>query len=510
MMRDFLLDYDSLSGDYEFLFEDCRDGQGGFISDRAMDAILDAGDLDLVLLDVMFGGEQDRLGFEILERIKRRFRALPVMMMTSLERDVENLTRSLGPGAIAFITKRPTPDEMARRIEEAIEVARDYAILGNGLAVRNLRKEIAKLSPYGTVPVLILGERGSGKERVARSIHSNGPRRDGPFIGLNCAGLNAQLLESELFGHAKGAFTGAGTARKGYLDVARGGTLFLDEVGEIPVRVQVKLLRVLEDKKFRPVGVSDRELDLDVQLISATNADVSDLIRDGGLRDDFYDRISAFVIDVPPLREYLEDVPELASYFLAQTVPGEQKRFVQQAMEILKDYTWPGNGRELRNVVWRAAVKSGDSPIVDVDCLPESIREDSSEMRKTQAARREAFDAPSTLPEAPELRANYLSALILDVLIEESLLAEGNAAAMMRDLFPGQTDSKRYLGQVAWKLVDWNPRILSEPALRERFEGCDPLWTAFVAFLSATPMTRRKLWDKVRRWGVQPPDLGSE
>ncbi len=503
-MAGFLLDYRSLLSRVEFVFSDACDSAGCYTSEAALAAVRDVGFVDLVLLDIKFGTESDRLGFEILERLRGKYRSLPIAMMTSLQRDVENLSRSLEPGAVAFIGKRPQPEELERRIRSALALARDHALLGGSSAMRTLRREIARISPYDSVPVLILGERGTGKERVARNIHHSGPRRDGPFVGLNCAGLSPDLLEAELFGHEKGAFTGAERARKGYLELASGGTLFLDEVGDIPIPVQVKLLRVLEEKEFSPVGGAGRPGTLNVQLLAATNADVAQALEQGRLREDFFDRIAAFQIRTPSLREYPEDIPELADYFLGQMISGGRpRRFAIGALDAMKAYLWPGNGRELRNVVWRAAIKAGDAVVIGRECLPETIALGRTSTVGTSVPE---TDMPGTegvrWPERGPDRANFLSEMIIDTVRRQANEVDANAAAILRDLFPGQVENKRYLGQIAWKLVDWNPRLLSNPRLREKFESCTPLWSALVQYLSASPLSRRKILDKLRRYGV--------
>ena len=508
-MEDFLTDYKDLRDRYEFIFEDCDDGRDGYSSEEAIQAIIEAGQLDLVLLDIKFGSESDRLGFEILERIRSQFRGLPVVMMTSLKRDVDSLTKSLEPGAVSYISKRPNPLDLEKYIETAISLSEDYAILGRSSSIRRLRREIARISPYDNVPVMILGERGTGKERVARQIHQNCPHSDGPFIGLNCAGLSSELLDSELFGHIKGSFTNADRDRKGYLEVAAGGTLFLDEFGEIPVRIQVKLLRVLEEKKFYLVGDSEYPKNLNVQILSATNKDPQKLIQEGKLREDFYDRIAAFIIRTPRLIEYSEDIPELVTYFLQQTFPGRTKRFTSGALKILQRYSWPGNGRELKNIVWRSAIKSGDSPIIGEDCLPEEISRITLSGNNLENKGKSLLIEDLALPENSYERADFFSKVILDIISIEAKEVEGNAAAIMRDLFPGQNESKRYLGQVAWKLVDWNPKIIENLELRVKFEGCDVLWSAFLSYLKANTMAKRKLWDKLRRSGIEPPDISS-
>ncbi|MFC1734426.1 sigma-54-dependent transcriptional regulator, partial [candidate division KSB1 bacterium] len=468
-MNDFLLDYKELVDKYEFTFETCEDVLGGYSSDNAVKAIMDNKSVDLVLLDIKFGSESDRLGFEILERIRSQFSTIPVVVMSSLERDVESLSRSLEPGAISFVSKRPNPEALEKKIEDAFNIAKDYILLGNSPPIRTLRREIAKVSPYDIVPILIVGERGTGKERVARNIHHNGPRQNGSFVGINCAGLPSSIIESELFGYEKGAFTGATSMRKGYFEIAEGGVLFLDEIGEIPVEIQVKLLRVLEERKFRRLGVSGKDISLNVQLVSATNTDPQELISKGKMREDFYDRVAAFTIKTPPLRKYREDIPELVEYFLRQLVHGQEKRLATETLKLLKLYHWPGNGRELKNVIWQAVIKSGDSPIIDPDFLPEEIQKSSSKFEENE--KNDSIIEDLGILKGSYGKADLLSYHILKIIKEEEKYTKNNSAALIRNLFPGQKESKRYLGQIGWKLVDWNPRILENPELKRLFES---------------------------------------
>jgi two-component system response regulator AtoC len=230
-------------------------------------------------------------------------------------------------------------------------------LLGSSAAMRAVSDLIAKVAPTRS-PVLITGETGTGKELAAHAIHRNSPRASELFVALNCAAIPSQLLESELFGHVRGAFTGADANRTGKFEVADGGTLFLDEIGDMPYELQSKLLRVLEEGIFERVG-SNQRVDVDVRIVSSTNRDLAAAIRDGRFREDLYYRLNVFRIEMPPLRARLEDVPLLAQAFLdgfsselGKTVP----RLGDEAILILQRYGWPGNVRELRNIMERAAV----------------------------------------------------------------------------------------------------------------------------------------------------------
>jgi DNA-binding NtrC family response regulator len=367
----FLRSYSALP--FEFLFESCADGTN-YRSERAVEVLRGKPDIDLVLLDIKFGAEKDRLGFEILPRLTSQFPHVPVVMMSSVERDIEALGRSLEDGAVGFVAKSQWPDKFQKSIQQAFSIARSHVLLGQSLPLRELRRQAARLSPYDQIPVIIIGERGTGKERVARYIHQNGPRSHGPFIPVNCAGLPDSLLEAEVFGAEKGAYTGALTTRIGYLERANRGVLFLDEIGNMPPTTQARLLRVLQDKSFRRLGVTREEIAVDFQLISATNEEPEELSREGRLRDDFYDRIAAATVRTPPLRECLSDIPELAHHFLRELGISKEKTFAPKVMEVFSCYAWPGNMRELRRIIQQAVVVSENSPVIELKHIPGHLR----------------------------------------------------------------------------------------------------------------------------------------
>jgi len=259
--------------------------------------------------------------------------------------------------------------EEVERLREQLELERDYlreelvdarsfgGIVGESPAVREMLGRIERVAP-ADVGVLVVGESGTGKELVAAAIHENSARAGGPLVRVNCAAVPRELFESEFFGHVRGAFTGATTDRRGRFQVADGGTLFLDEVGEIPLELQGKLLRVLQEGQFSPVG-SDRTVDVDVRVVAATNRDLQQAVRDGTFREDLYYRLSIFPVEVPPLRARMEDVPLLAAHFLRQitsrrAAPGPVLR--RRDVAALLAYDWPGNVRELQNVIERAVI----------------------------------------------------------------------------------------------------------------------------------------------------------
>ncbi len=342
---------------------------------------------DLVLTDILLPGERD--GLDLLEEVKRRRPDCPVIVMTAYG-SVERAVRAMRNGAHDFLEK---PIEL-RRLRQLVSGAlRDAAaaphsapfravlaegdvppgFVGRAPAIRDVFRIVARAAPTNAT-VLILGESGTGKELVAEAIHAASPRAKGPFVKVNCAALPEGLLESELFGHAKGAFTGAIADRAGRFEAANGGTLFLDEVGEIPPHTQVKLLRALQSRDIERVGES-RARPVDVRLVAATNADLDALVRKGSFREDFYFRLKVITIRMAPLRERRGDIPALVHHFLALYAErhGLPKPAVTpEAMVLLEHHAWPGNVRELENTIEAAVVLGGGSPITP-ELLPEEV-----------------------------------------------------------------------------------------------------------------------------------------
>jgi two-component system response regulator HydG len=345
-------------------------------------------DFDVLLSDLRMPG---MTGTELCERVAANRPDIPVVVMTAFG-SMEAAVAAIRAGAYDFVTKPIELDMLAivleravkhrrlqqqvRRLSEEVEKAERFdEILGQSAAIRSLFDQLARIAP-SEASVLITGESGTGKELVARSIHENSRRAEGPFVAVNCAALPESLLESELFGHAKGAFTDARSRRKGLFQQAEGGTLFLDEIGELPLTTQPKLLRALEEGRVRPVG-SDAEIEVDVRLLAATNRDLESAVEDGRFRQDLYFRINVIQIDLPPLRSRGTDVLLLAQHFaetFAQRSGKNVLGLTEQTMERLLNYSWPGNIRELRNVMERAVALTRFDRIV-VEDLPEKIRD---------------------------------------------------------------------------------------------------------------------------------------
>ena len=301
----------------------------------------------------------DGSGLELIEHIQRTQGQLPVAMITA-HGDVGAAVAAMKAGAFDFVNKPVNVHTLRGLIDTALRLSRVRAepaglptLIGDSPAMQALRTTVAKLA-RSQAPVFIRGESGVGKERVARLIHAQGPRASGPFVPVNCGAIPEHLLESELFGHVKGSFTGATHDREGLFQTAAGGTLFLDEIGAVPPAMQVKLLRALQERAVRPVGAR-QELPVDVRVLSATHEDLAALLRDGRVRQDFYYRINVIEVTVPPLRERAGDIPALAADLLARIAGGERLTLTPAALAALADYTFPGNVRELENILERAA-----------------------------------------------------------------------------------------------------------------------------------------------------------
>jgi DNA-binding NtrC family response regulator len=344
---------------------------------RAIQRLADEA-FDVVLTDVVMG-EVD--GLAVLREAQRLHPRARVILMTAFG-SLENAIAALREGAADYLTKpfkmaevtvavRRALDEVRLREENKRlrdEVGERYRLermLGNSRAMKAVLEQVGEVAASGAT-VLLLGESGTGKELVARAIHWNGPRASGPFVPVNCAAIPDTLLESELFGHEKGAFTGATHRRRGLVAEADGGTLFLDEIAEMPLALQAKLLRVLQDRTVRPVGGRE-EVAVDVRVIGATNRDVQELVRAGRFREDLYYRLAVIPIRLPSLRERPEDIPLLAAHFVERAATTLGKRidgFDDEAMAWLTQHRWPGNVRELENVVERAVTLARGSTIV--------------------------------------------------------------------------------------------------------------------------------------------------
>lgn len=344
---------------------------------------------DLLLLDYRL---PDMTGLQILEHIRKESPEVSVVMMTAYG-TVETAVQAMKLGAFDYLTKPVNLDELLVVMEKALEAThlrrevrrlrtenRDLhgkvTMIGRSQAMQEVFSLVNKIAASQASTVLLEGESGTGKNVIAKAIHYGSPRADRPFVTITCSALTETLLESELFGHEKGAFTDAKTLKKGLLEVSDGGTAFLDEIGEIGPAMQVKLLRFLEEKTFKRVG-STRDIQVDVRIIAATNRNLEEAIRTGGFREDLYYRLKVIPILLPPLRDHPEDIPLLIQHFLDHYNQEFRKNTVgvdPAAMEYLVKYPWPGNVRELRNIIERIMILE-DKEMVEISDLPASIRE---------------------------------------------------------------------------------------------------------------------------------------
>ena len=334
----------------------------------------------LVITDLRMPGMD---GMALLQRINKRFRDLPVVVLTA-HGTVDLAVQALKQGAFDFITKPYEREELFSVVKKALEHrARDVeepqgdderTLVGASERMRKVDEIIAKVADSPST-VLITGESGTGKELVALALHNKSSRHDKPFIRINAAAIPPTLIEAELFGHEKGAFTGAVSSKPGRFELAHGGTLFLDEIGELPIDMQVKLLRVLQESTFERVG-GIKTLQVDVRLIAATNRDLRQAIEQGHFREDLFWRLNVVPVELPPLRERTEDVPVLVEAFikkLNRRLNRSVERFTPEAVGVLQSYPWPGNIRELENIVERTLLFA-DKSVIDAADLPPDLQ----------------------------------------------------------------------------------------------------------------------------------------
>ncbi|HZS43888.1 MAG TPA: sigma-54 dependent transcriptional regulator [Blastocatellia bacterium] len=343
-------------------------------------------DVALVITDINMAGMN---GLELLDQIKKIDASALVIMITAYS-SVDSAVSALRKGAYDYITKPFVNEDLLQRVNNAIqhqklfsenrylrrELKRQHSfdsLIGTSNVLQSIFRLIEKISPTNTT-VLIQGESGTGKELVARAIHYNSDRSEGPFIAINCAAIPESLLESELFGYVKGAFTGAATNKKGLLQASDGGTLFLDEIGEMPPSLQVRLLRALQERTVTPVGAT-KAISFDARIIAATNRNLESEVQSGRFREDLYYRLNVININLPPLRERREDIPLIAKHFTSKFSKERgtaEKRLAPEAMSALVNYDWPGNVRELENCIERAFTLADEE--IDIASLPANIR----------------------------------------------------------------------------------------------------------------------------------------
>jgi two-component system response regulator AtoC len=347
--------------------------------------LLERDEYDVLLLDLSMPGLG---GIDVLRKIKTAEIPTEVIILTG-NATVSTAVEAMKLGACDYLTKPFRIDELKVVVDRAFERKRlldENLLLKTQIKRQTVRKDLITKSPtmlaaleivrkvaVSDFPVLIYGESGVGKELVANAIHESSTRSEGPLVAVNCGAIHENVIESELFGHEKGAFTGAHARKPGLLETAHGGTLFLDEVGELSPQLQVKLLRVIETKSFFRVG-GIREITVDVRYVSATNKDLKKEVQSGNFRQDLYYRLSGLMLSIPPLRERREDIPLLVDFVIENNPPFRYKRFSKGALEALSSYSWPGNVRELQNVIYRTLLLSGTDVVERTD-LPADLTE---------------------------------------------------------------------------------------------------------------------------------------
>jgi two-component system response regulator AtoC len=362
---------------------------------------------DAILLDVVMPGMD---GLSLMRKLREDPSAPPIIVLTG-KATVETAVEAMKNGAYDYLTKPYKLDELVIVVDRACEYSRlsvksklleqelvrkesPFEFIGTSKQLRDILALIRKVAPTDS-PVFIQGESGTGKELVANTVWHYSKRKDTPFIALNCASLSENLIESEIFGHEKGAFTSAYQLKHGLVEVADKGTLFLDEIGEMPIGLQAKLLRFLDSGEFRRVG-GNKAMRVDVRLITATNKDLPEMIKAGTFREDLFYRLNVITVILPPLRERKEDIPELARYFLkkySKKLSKTVKDFTGEALDLLAGYNWPGNVRELENVIERAVI------------LCESDRIDAEDLSIPSAA---TVAELGTNPSLEEMEKNYI------------------------------------------------------------------------------------------------------
>jgi DNA-binding NtrC family response regulator len=347
---------------------------------------------DLVLLDLMLPGKS---GLEALEEILQEDPDITVVMISAYA-SIENAVQATKLGAFDFVTKPFNNDELLNVIKNGLErrtlklenrqLKKTFEerfsfhnIVAKSAAMQRVFDLISHVGPSRST-VLIVGESGTGKELVAKAIHNCSPRSEGPFVALNSGGIPTDLLESELFGHARGAFTGAVSSKKGLFEIGDGGTIFLDEVGNLPLETQAKLLRVIQEREFRRVGGLEN-IKVDVRIIAATNIDLKTAVEEKKFRDDLYYRLNVISIPLPPLRDRRDDIPLLVEHFVKQICSEDGRptcRLDQEALRLLMEYDWPGNVRELENAIERSVVLAPEDGSITRDLFPLDILDSES------------------------------------------------------------------------------------------------------------------------------------
>ncbi|WP_027191019.1 sigma-54-dependent transcriptional regulator [Fundidesulfovibrio putealis] len=385
--RNYLLILEALLSDAGYAVTALDDPEMGL-------AYLEESEVDLVITDMKM---PKMTGQQVLEHVKKSYPHVPVIIMTAFG-SIEAAVEAMRVGAFDYVTKPFANDELMLTVAKAAQFAKTqreniflrqsleeryavHQVIGRSKAMGQVLELVDRAAPSRST-VLIMGESGTGKELIAKAIHYASPRKDQPFVTVNCMALSPGVLESELFGHEKGSFTGAVAKRRGRFEMAHGGTLLLDEIGELSHDLQVKLLRVLQERTFERVGGTE-SVEVDIRVVAATNKNLQDCVAAGTFREDLFYRLNVVRIDMPALRERREDVPLLASHFLRKYASENEKSvqgFTTEAMDALTGYEWPGNVRQLQNVVERCVVLASGE-LIGVDDLPAELRDEDTQYK---------------------------------------------------------------------------------------------------------------------------------
>jgi len=399
-------------------------------------AFLEESEVDVIVTDMKM---PKLTGSEVLDHVKKNYPYIPVLIMTAFG-SIESAVEAMRTGAFDYITKPFSNEELLLSLSKAMQYARAQQenrhlrrqiqerygmgnIIARDKSMRHVLDMVHRAAPSRST-VLITGESGTGKELIAKAIHNESPRKDGPFVSVNCMALSSGVLESEIFGHEKGSFTGAVSRRRGRFELADKGTLFLDEIGEISHDLQVKLLRVLQERTFERVGGTEA-VEVDIRIVAATNRDLTKAVAEGHFREDLFYRLNVVSIHLPPLRERREDIPFLAAHFLdkfSKENAREIKGYSPSAMDYLSAYEWPGNVRQLENVVERCVVLS-NGEFIDAEDLPPEIKDEDSQFKSAVDLLPTKLDLSETLEkiEAAVIRRALVKADFVQVKAAELL-----------------------------------------------------------------------------------------
>jgi two-component system response regulator AtoC len=395
-------------------------------------AKLDQTRFDLVLTDLRVPVAD---GFAILDKLQSRQPGVPAIVVTGYG-NVRDCVDAMRRGAVNFVCKPFELDDLSLAVDKALAATGAFPApvvngpVGGSPAMARVLDELERVGRTDAT-VLLRGETGTGKERLARLVHERSTRASKPFVAINCGAIPEGLVEAELFGHMRGAFTDAGERRVGKLEQAAGGTVFLDEVGEVPMAAQVKLLRFLQEREITPLGAAE-STPVDVRVVAATHRDLERMVRTGTFREDLLYRLSVVPIHVPPLRDRAGDVPDLVDHFIVQAEErrGRTVGFTPEALAVMERYSWPGNVRELENLIERLAIMSA-ADTIDVDALPERMRSEAARV-KTETLPQDGLDLQNALGS------------IEDALIDEALKRTGG----------NRTDAAQLLGLNRTTLVE--------------------------------------------------------